>query len=127
MPLTALIPPSTFLQVIPLLATYTHPPVQRRAFPSGLQVLHTPLYTHAAFSSRLVNHLTTTGPGTTIDLEEDLPVGLLAEMIEAVVEDDGQICRDDGGASIVGGGSGTGSEIQWWANVFVECGWIGQE
>jgi len=58
-------------------------------------------------------------------LEEDLPVGLVAEMIDAV-EDDRQICRDDNGAAI-GGGSGTGSEIRWWANVFVGYRWDGQE
>ncbi len=53
-------------------------------------------------------------------LEEDLPVGLAAEMTD-VVEDDGGICRNDSGTAIVGGGSGSGtdSEIRWWANMFV--------
>ena len=59
-------------------------------------------------------------------LEEDLAVGLVAEMVDAV-EDDGQICRDDSGAAIIGGGSGTGSEIRWWANVFAGYGWDGQQ
>ena len=59
-------------------------------------------------------------------LEEDLPIGLVTEMIDAV-EDDGQICRDDSANAIVGGGSGTGSEIRWWANVFVGYRWDGQE
>lgn len=59
-------------------------------------------------------------------LEEGLPFGLVFEMIDAV-EDDGQICQDDSSAAIVGGGSGTGSEIRWWVNVFVGCRWDGQE
>lgn len=127
--LKALIPPSTFLQVVPLLPTYTDPPIQHRVFPSGLQVLHTPPYAHTAFSSRLVYHITTSGPRTTVDiatLEEDLPVGLVEEMVDAV-EEEGQICRDDSSAAIVGGGSGTGSEIRWWVNVFVGYRWDGQE
>ncbi len=54
----ALIPPSTFLQVLPHLPSYTAPPIHTRTFPSGLSVLHTPSFTRAAFSSRLVSLLT---------------------------------------------------------------------
>jgi ESCRT-II complex subunit VPS36 len=56
--LTALIPPSTFLQVLPHLPAFTSPPIHARTFTSGLSVLHTPPFTRAAFSSRLVSQLT---------------------------------------------------------------------
>ena len=55
----ALIPPSTFLQVLPVLASYTLPPIHMRTFTSsGLSVLHTPPYSKAAFASRMVGFLT---------------------------------------------------------------------
>ncbi|KAI0920303.1 hypothetical protein AcW1_002081 [Taiwanofungus camphoratus] len=55
----ALIPPSTFLLVLPQLPNYTSPPIHMRTFQeSGLSVLHTPPYTRAAFASRLVGLLT---------------------------------------------------------------------
>jgi len=47
-------------------------------------------------------------------------------MIDAV-EQDGGVCRDDSGAAITGGGSGTGVELKWWANLFVGYIWDGQE
>lgn len=55
----ALIPPATFLQVLPHLPTFTLPPIRMRTFAaSGLSVLHTPPYGSAAFASRLVGLLT---------------------------------------------------------------------
>ncbi|KAF9566050.1 hypothetical protein CPC08DRAFT_704135 [Agrocybe pediades] len=124
----ALIPPSTLLQVIPHLPAYTNPTIRHRAFASGLNVLHTPPYTTAAFSSRLSGYLMLNGPKTTIEisLEENLTVALTSEMIDAA-ELDGGVCRDDSGASISGGGSGTGVELRWWANLFHGYIWDGQE
>ncbi|KAF8063971.1 vacuolar protein sorting-associated protein 36 [Lyophyllum atratum] len=122
----ALIPPSTFLLVLPQLPVCTEPPIQARTFASGLSVLHTPLYTHAAFSARLSGMLALTGPKTTAQVaqEEDITLGLSAEMI-AAVEVDGDICRDDG-ASAVRGATGGGVEVRWWANLFVGYIWDGQ-
>ena len=55
----ALIPPSTFLQVLPVLPMYTTPPIHMRTFgSSGLSVLHTPPYSKAAFAARMVGLLT---------------------------------------------------------------------
>ncbi|KAG5642285.1 hypothetical protein DXG03_003062 [Asterophora parasitica] len=92
----ALIPPSTFLLVLPQLPLCTDPPIQTRTFASGLRVLHTPIYTHAAFSARFSSMLALTGPKTTTQVaqEEGMTLGLSAEMISAV-EEDGDICRDD--------------------------------
>ncbi|KAJ3512696.1 hypothetical protein NLJ89_g3369 [Agrocybe chaxingu] len=120
----ALIPPSTFLQVIPHLPACTEPTIRHRAFGSGLNVLHTPPYTNAAFAARLSSYLAMGGPKTTIEIatEEDLTVGLVTEMIDEV-ESDGGICRDDSSAAITGGGSGTGVEIRWWGNLFVGYVW----
>ncbi|KAH6907276.1 EAP30/Vps36 family-domain-containing protein [Coprinopsis sp. MPI-PUGE-AT-0042] len=145
----ALIPPSTFLQVLPLVPRCTNPPIQQRTFSSGLQVLHTPPYSREAFTTRLSGYLVMNGPKTTMEialeeggiglggLHEDadgqdaspigLPVALVREMVESG-EADGDFVRDDvGEAAIVGGGSGTGAEVRWWPNVFVGYAWDGQE
>jgi ESCRT-II complex subunit VPS36 len=58
--------------------------------------------------------------------EEGITVGLAGEMIGAV-ENDGDVCRDDGSAAIKGGGSGTGFELRWWMNVFKDYIWDGQD
>jgi len=124
--MTALIPPSTFLLVLPHLPQHTSPPIRLRAFPSGLSVLHTPSYTHASFTARLASLLALTGPKSTMEVagEEGITMGLAREMI-AAVEEDGAICRDGGGGGVgvvVGGG-----EVRWWVNVFRGYVWDGQE
>ena len=124
----ALIPPSTFLQVIPHLPTYTEPVIRHRAFASGLNVLHTPPYTQAAFAARISSFLVLGGPKTTTEIaaEENLTVGLLSEMMDTV-EMDGAVCRDDSSAAMAGVGSGTNSELKWWGNLFVGYMWDGPE
>ncbi|KAF8883888.1 EAP30/Vps36 family-domain-containing protein [Gymnopilus junonius] len=124
----ALIPPSTFLQVLPHLSAHTDPIICHQAFASGLNVLHTPPYTPAAFGARLYGFLMMNGAKTTVEIsaEENLTVALVTEMLDAV-ERDGGICRDDSAAAIAGGGSGTGSEVRWWGNVFHGYMWDGQE
>jgi ESCRT-II complex subunit VPS36 len=124
----ALIPPSTFLQIIPLLPIYTSPGIHARTLASGLTVLHTPPYAPAAFASRLAGFLSLNGPQTTIDVavEEGLSVSLVKEMVEAV-ERDGDIVRDDANAAILGGGGVGGSQLRWWVNVFERYVWDGQE
>lgn len=59
---------------------------------------------------------------------ESITIGLTGEMIGAA-EVDGYVCRDDGDAAIVGGGSGSGSgaEVRWWVNMFSDYVWDGQE
>jgi len=123
----ALIPPSTFLQVIPLLSMYTVPPIHMRTFsPSGLSVLHTPPYTQAAFAARMVGMLTLSGPRTTVEVanEEHIPIGLAQEMVQEV-EDVGEICRDECGSGV--GVFGNQGEIRWWPNVFRGYVWDGHE
>ncbi|KAF9484811.1 vacuolar protein sorting-associated protein 36 [Pholiota conissans] len=124
----ALIPPPTFLQVLPHLPAHSSPTIRHRAFASGLNVLHTPPYTAAAFAARLSSLLVMSGPRTTLEIakEEDLTVALVSEMIDAVEQDSG-ICRDDSSAAIVGGDVGTGVEVRWWSNIFVGYIWDGQE
>jgi ESCRT-II complex subunit VPS36 len=123
-PSAALIPPSTFLQVLPHLPTYTNPTIRTRTFASGLSVLHTPPYTHAAFAARLSGLLTLAGPKTSMEVaqEERITVGLAGEMIGAM-EGDGYVCRDDGSAVI----RGRGTELRWWPNVLMGYVWDGQE
>ncbi|KAF9235016.1 EAP30/Vps36 family-domain-containing protein [Melanogaster broomeanus] len=122
----ALIPPSTFLQTLPHLPYYTCPPISSRTFKSGLRVLHTPPYTHAAFAARLSGYLTIYGVQTTSEIaeEESITISLATEMISAV-ETDGTICRDDGSSAIKGGGSGSGSELRWSRNLFQDYIWDG--
>ncbi|KDQ50779.1 hypothetical protein JAAARDRAFT_141403 [Jaapia argillacea MUCL 33604] len=123
----ALIPPSTFLSVLPHLQVHTNPTLLTRSFPSGLTVLHTPPYTHKAFTARLVSLLTLSGEKTTLDIarEEEVNVGLAREMVEAV-ERDGEVVRDEDGGEGEGGVFGGGKEVRWWRNVFVEYAWDGQ-
>ncbi|CAL1697693.1 unnamed protein product [Somion occarium] len=126
----ALIPPSTFLLVLPHLPSYTSPPIHMRTFSSsGLSVLHTPPYTKAAFAARMVGLLTLAGPRTTVEVaqEEQLPIGLAQEMV-IEVEDAGEICRDEGGSGvgIFAGRDGSG-EVRWWVNIFKGYVWDGQE
>ncbi|KAI0724788.1 EAP30/Vps36 family-domain-containing protein [Fomitopsis betulina] len=131
----ALIPPSTLLQVVPQLPQYTDPPIRMRTFAaSGLSVLHAPPYTRAAFAARLVGLLSLAGPQTVVQVarEEALPIGLTQEMVNEV-EEDGEICRDDGGAGVdvaaglAGGGwaSSGGGEVKLWVNVFRGYVWDG--
>ncbi|THU85418.1 hypothetical protein K435DRAFT_869276 [Dendrothele bispora CBS 962.96] len=143
----ALIPPSTFLQVLPHLPAYTTPPITKRRFKSGLAVLHTPPYSSAAFAARLCGLLTLVGPKTTTEIaeEESMTVGLAGEMMGSV-EETGDICRDDGSAAIREGreergeiervvGSGeqglgegmiVAGEVRWWPNLFLGYKWDGQ-
>ncbi|TFK47161.1 hypothetical protein OE88DRAFT_1772963 [Heliocybe sulcata] len=121
----ALIPPSTFLQVLALLPSYTSPPLLMRTFPSGLSVLHTPRYTHVAFTSRLSSLIALSGPRTTLEVarEERVTVPLAGEMI-AEVERDGEICRDE---VQIEGPFGGGRDVRWWINVFEDYVWDGQQ
>lgn len=123
----ALIPPSTFLQVVPLLPLYTTPSIQMRTLASGLTVLHTPPYSPATFASRLAGFLSLAGPQTTMDIaiEEDLPFSLVNELLQ-VVEADNHIIRDDAAAALVGGGGVAGAQVRWWVNVFHGYIWDGQ-
>ena len=59
-------------------------------------------------------------------MEENLTVGLVSEMMDAV-EVDGNVCRDDSSAAITGGGSVTVSELRWWGNLFIDYIWDGPE
>jgi len=128
----SLIPPSTFLQALPHLVTYTSPPIQTRTFKSGLTVLHTPPYTHTAFAARLAGYLAIFDGMSTPQVaeEEGVAVGLAAEMVDAV-EQDGTICRDDLACAIVGGGAGgaggAGVDVRWVVNEWAEYRWDGQE
>ncbi|KAK2460420.1 hypothetical protein APHAL10511_007585 [Amanita phalloides] len=113
----ALIPPATFLQVVALL------PLHTRTFASGLTVLHTPPYSHAAFASRLTSFLALVGSQTTTDiaLEEGLSFSLVKEMVEAV-EAEGHVVRDDASASLAGGAV-AGAHVKWWANMLADYAW----
>lgn len=123
----ALIPPTTFLQTLQYLPFHTFPPVRNRTFKSGLQVLHTPPYSHAAFAARLSSYLTISGTQVTSQIarEESITVSLATEMVLAV-EADGVICRDDELSAIRGGGSG-GSELRWSLNYFEGYIWDGED
>lgn len=124
-----MIPPSTFLQVIPHLPSYTTPTIRSRTLTSGLSVLHTPPYSHTAFTARLSGLLVMAGPKTTTEIAQDegITVGLASEMI-AAVEGDGDVCRDDIGSVIRGGSAGgVHVEVRWWANLFVGYVWDGQD
>jgi len=125
----ALIPPSTFLQVIPHLPTFTTPTITSRTLNSGLSVLHTPPYSRAAFAARICGLLALAGPKSTTEIaqEEGMTIGLAAELLN-IVEDDGDVCRDDG-RSVIQENQGdilVLGEVRWWANLFLGYNWDGQ-
>ncbi|KAF9446258.1 hypothetical protein P691DRAFT_673987 [Macrolepiota fuliginosa MF-IS2] len=130
----ALLPPSTFLQVIPHLPHHTSPPIHKRTFKSGLTVLHTPPYTPNAFSSRLISHLITEGPKTTMEVAiiEGITVALAKEMIDDA-EVRGDVVRSDVEAVMIdddGRGLGLGlgvgeAGVRWWPNLFAGYIWDG--
>ncbi|KAJ3778927.1 EAP30/Vps36 family-domain-containing protein [Lentinula raphanica] len=125
----ALIPPSTFLQVIPYLPTFTNPTITSRTLNSGLAVLHTPPYSRAAFAARVCGLLALAGPKSTTEIaqEEGMTISLTAEMLD-IVEEDGDICRDDG-RSVIQENQGdvvVVGEVNWWANLFLGYTWDGQ-
>ena len=117
--------------MLPYLATYTDPSVCVRTFTaSGLNVLHTPAYTSAAFAARIDQLIRTMGPRTTLELagEEHAPAGLVAEMIREA-EMLGAICRDEIQTTVgltAGAGEGAG-EVHWWNNIFEQYVWDGQD
>lgn len=103
---------------------HTSPPLSTRQFPSGLTVLHTPEYSEREFAQRLIASLTPDGGKTTsiIAQHEGLGLGLVWEMIQGV-EQQGDVVRDEGSSA---GAWGEGSEVRWWANIFVGYVWDGQ-
>jgi ESCRT-II complex subunit VPS36 len=141
-----LIPPSTFIQVLPLLPLYTSPSISMRTFNSKLKVVHTPWFSQRSFDSRLETFLDAAGPKTTIQIatQENISVALVAEIIENA-EREGKLLRaeggglgdrvdgddQDGGSRVVGvvGGMGGddigGKEIWWWPNYFRGYVWDG--
>ncbi|KIY68325.1 vacuolar protein sorting-associated protein 36 [Cylindrobasidium torrendii FP15055 ss-10] len=124
----ALIPPTTFLQVLPHLPLFTSPTMQTMQLRSGLTVLHTPPYSHTAFAARLSSYLALNGPKTTLNVaeEEGMTIALAEDMI-AAVEANGQICRDDAASALTGPGN-SGGIIHWWSwATFSECVYDGQE
>ncbi|KAJ3911944.1 EAP30/Vps36 family-domain-containing protein [Lentinula edodes] len=126
----ALIPPSTFLQVIPHLPAFTNPTITSRTLNSGLAVLHTPPYSRAAFAARICGLLALAGPKSTTEIaqEEGITIGLTVEML-IIVEEDGDVCRDDG-QSVIQEKKGdilVLGEVNWWANLFIGYTWDGQE
>jgi ESCRT-II complex subunit VPS36 len=113
----ALIPPSTFSQVLPLLPQYTSPPILTRSFHSNLKVVHTPWYSQRSFSQRLLTYLDAVGPKSTVQVaeQEGISVGLVAEMIGAA-ERDGKVVKDV---------EGDAKEVKWWRNYFDGYIWDG--
>lgn len=120
----ALIPPATFMQVLPILATQTQRRVLTRAFHSNLKVVHTPWYSQKSFTSRLLTYLDATGPRKTGEIarQENLSVGLVQEMIFSA-EQDGAVVRDEA-LHVVGDEM---RETTWWRNLFEGYVWDGEE
>lgn len=122
----ALIPPSTFLQVLPLLEVYTSPSLSVRTFTmSGVKVLHTPEFGHVAFKARLVEYLSKDSEdGQTtarIAQRESISIALAEEMI-LDVEDDGEIVRDDLKCAIHG--ERVFGEVRWCKNTLLHSGYV---
>lgn len=114
-PRQAMIPPETMLLCLPHLPMVTTPPIRLRTFHSGLRVLHTPQYTEASFTARLISLMSISGPRSTMEIaaEEGISSALTAEMV-AGVEEAGEILRDEQEAD---------GEIRWWRNILQDYIW----
>lgn len=109
---------------------FTNPTITSRTLNSGLAVLHTPPYSRAAFAARICGLLALAGPKSTTEIaqEEGITIGLTVEML-IIVEEDGDVCRDDG-QSVIQEKKGdilVLGEVNWWANLFIGYTWDGQE
>ncbi|KAJ1300637.1 hypothetical protein OPQ81_002289 [Rhizoctonia solani] len=142
----ALLPPSTLLSVVPLLPTYTTPPIHMRTLRSGLRVLHSPEYTREAFARRVDSLLKECFPvgKTTFQIavaeNEGAPgsqprgaglqstgasiwresAGVSLAMVQEMVE-----CAEEDGAVVRDLGLGEAGELRWLPNLFVGYVWDG--
>ncbi|KAG8691449.1 hypothetical protein FRC11_003724 [Ceratobasidium sp. 423] len=142
----ALLPPSTLLSVVPLLPTYTTPPIHMRTLRSGLRVLHTPDYTRDAFARRVDSLLrecfpvgkTTfqiavaenegapgsqskgAGPQSTGATIRNEGAGVSLAMVQEMIE-----CAEEDGAVVRDLGLGEAGELRWLPNLFVGYVWDG--
>ncbi len=98
----ALVSPKDFRAVLQALPSHTSPPIHLLECPSGLSLLHTPHYAHAAFSERLQRTLRPEDDAAPeigvsaidIALLEGIAVGLAAEMAAEIEIKEGNIARD---------------------------------
>ncbi|KAF8700594.1 Vacuolar protein sorting protein 36 Vps36, partial [Rhizoctonia solani] len=144
--LSVLLPPSTLLSVVPLLPTYTTPPIHMRTLRSGLRVLHTPDYTREAFARRMDLLLKECFPvgKTTFQIavaeNEGAPgsqsrgagiqstggeirnesAGVSLVMVQEMIE-----CAEEDGAVVRDLGLGEAGELRWLPNLFVGYIWDG--
>ncbi|EUC54086.1 vacuolar protein sorting protein (Vps36), putative [Rhizoctonia solani AG-3 Rhs1AP] len=142
----ALLPPSTLLSVVPLLPTYTTPPIHMRTLRSGLRVLHSPDYTREAFARRVDSFLIESFPvgKTTFQIavaeNEGAPgsqsraaglqsagivvrnegAGVSLAMVQEMIE-----CAEEDGAVVRDLGLGEAGELRWLPNLFVGYVWDG--
>ncbi|KDN44635.1 hypothetical protein RSAG8_05400, partial [Rhizoctonia solani AG-8 WAC10335] len=140
----ALLPPSTLLSVVPLLPTYTTPPIHMRTLRSGLRVLHSPDYTREAFAGRIDSLLRECFPvgRTTFQIavaeNEGAPgsqsrgaglqnaairnggAGVSLAMVQEMIE-----CAEEDGAVVRDLGLGEAGELRWLPNLFVGYVWDG--
>lgn len=142
-------------KVVPLLPRHTYPPhtVRKLRFLSGLEVLHTPVYSPDVFARRVRRRLdavvvdggvgpetggtatATAAPGepytTTLDiaLTEALSVALTSEMMLLIMQipDCGLVTDDGGGGGGGGGALGTGDGPvgeRWYRDLMTGYTWI---
>ncbi|KAJ9120090.1 hypothetical protein QFC22_002988 [Naganishia vaughanmartiniae] len=144
----ALIPPKVMAKVVPLLPRHTRPPytVEKLRFLSGLEVLHTPVYSPEVFARRIRRRLdpavvvvasfdggTSVGEVYTtaldIALQEALSVALTDEMMRFVMQipDCGLVTDDGGGGGGAGGGLGAGDgpvRERWYRDLMTGFVWV---
>lgn len=137
----ALLPPSTLVELLPLLPRHTAPTVRGLTLPSGLQVLYTPVYAPTTLLARLVARMSPEGNENDEGAEkslsildiaalEGLPIGLATELVDLVstykppVGSVG-IVRDDQASASDGG-------VRWYRDIISfwpleDMGGVGQE
>ncbi|GHJ83930.1 hypothetical protein NliqN6_0332 [Naganishia liquefaciens] len=143
----SLISPSVMQKVVPLLPGHTNPPVSMLRFLSGLEVLHTPVYSPSNFARRIRRRLeqsivrasspsdrgdalTPAEPNTTtleIALVEALSVSMAREMMAFIemLPEAGLVRDDQGGSMQHGAGVGGGPvEERWYRDLITGFVWV---
>ncbi|KAG7089493.1 hypothetical protein E1B28_011173 [Marasmius oreades] len=121
----SLIPPSTFLDVLPHLESITNMRI-RIIGQSSIKVLYTPHFSLPSISQRISQILPQPLTPTSFGTSERITISLSQLLLSEVEMSDGTpICRDDWESAIHVGVGGGVLETKYYPNVFVDYVWDG--
>ncbi|KAF9267834.1 hypothetical protein L218DRAFT_977819 [Marasmius fiardii PR-910] len=121
----SLIPPSTFLDVLPHLESITNMRM-RTIGDSSIKVLYTPHFSLSSVSQRVSQILSEPLTSTSLSTSEQVTIPLAQLLLSEVeMSDETPICRDDWESAIHVGRGGGVLETRYHRNVFADYVWDG--